>query len=96
MTSLARSRADARHPARLRERDDGRASNPVFATGNPDLLELPKTAPVCPVRCPGNAILNKVDQVLAQHLGFKVEELDFIRKHDIKYRFGRSTGEDEE
>ena len=37
----------------------------------------------------------EIDAVLAKHYGFTEEELDFILNYDIKYRFGRSTGEEE-
>ncbi len=33
-------------------------------------------------------IIDKIDQVLAQHYGFTNEELDFIVNYDIKYRMG--------
>jgi len=42
------------------------------------------------------AILDEIDTVLAKHYGFTAEELDFIINYDIKYRLGRSTGEEEE
>ncbi len=32
---------------------------------------------------------------LAGHYGFTAEELDFILNYDIKYRLGRSTGDEE-
>ena len=34
--------------------------------------------------------------VLACHYGFTAEEVDFILNYDIKYRLGRSTGEEED
>ena len=41
-----------------------------------------------------------VDQIRIQaqagHYGFTAEELDFILNYDIKYRLGRSTGEEED
>ncbi len=33
-------------------------------------------------------IIDKIDQVLAQHYGLTDEELDFIINYDIKYRMG--------
>ena len=36
------------------------------------------------------------DTMLAGHSGFTAEELDFILNYDIKYRLGRSTGEEED
>jgi hypothetical protein len=41
-------------------------------------------------------ILDEIDTVLAGHYGFTAEELDFILNYDIKYRLGRSTGEEDE
>jgi hypothetical protein len=40
--------------------------------------------------------LYEIDTALAGHYGFTAEELDFILNYDIKYRLGRSAGEDEE
>ncbi len=40
-------------------------------------------------------ILDEIDTVLAGHYGFTAEELDFILNYDIKYRLGRSPGEEE-
>ena len=34
------------------------------------------------------SIIDKIDQLLAQHYGFTDEELDFIINYDIKYRTG--------
>ena len=34
------------------------------------------------------SIIDKIDQLLAQHYGFTDEELDFIINYDIKYRMG--------
>ena len=42
------------------------------------------------------SIIDEIDTVLAGHYGFTAEELDFILNYDIKYRLGRSTGEEEE
>ena len=36
-------------------------------------------------------IVDKIDQVLAEHYGFTDEELDFIINYDIKYRMGRDN-----
>ena len=36
-------------------------------------------------------IVDKIDQVLAEHYGFTDEELDFIMNYDIKYRMGREA-----
>ena len=41
-------------------------------------------------------ILDEIDTVLAKHYGFTSEELDLILNYDIKYRLGRSGGEQEE
>lgn len=38
----------------------------------------------------------EIDTVLAGHYGFTAEELDFILNYDIKYRLGRSPGEEED
>ena len=35
------------------------------------------------------ALIDKIDQALAQHYGFTEAELDFIINYDIKYRMGR-------
>ena len=51
-----------------------------------DEMDAPKSKP----------ILDEIDTVLAGHYGFTAEELDFILNYDIKYRLGRSTGEDED
>lgn len=40
-------------------------------------------------------ILDEIDTVLAEHYGFTQEELDFIINYDIKYRMGKSGGEEE-
>ena len=42
-----------------------------------------------------NPIPEKTAPVAAGHYGFTEEELDFILNHDIKYRLGRSTEEEE-
>ena len=34
-------------------------------------------------------IIDKIDEILAQHYGFTEEELDFIINYDIKYRMGK-------
>jgi hypothetical protein len=41
------------------------------------------------------SIIDKIDQVLAQHYGFTDEELDFIINYDIKYRMGDQLLEEE-
>ena len=33
--------------------------------------------------------MNEIDRVLAEHYGFREEELDFIINYHIKYRMGR-------
>ena len=38
------------------------------------------------------SIIDKIDQLLAQHYGFTDEELDFIINYDIKYRMGLGNG----
>ena len=38
---------------------------------------------------PSKPIIDKIDQVLAEHYGFTDEELDFIINYDIKYRMGK-------
>ena len=35
------------------------------------------------------AIIDRIDNILAEHYGFTDEELDFIINYDIKYRMGR-------
>jgi predicted Rossmann fold nucleotide-binding protein DprA/Smf involved in DNA uptake len=54
--------ADARYPARLRERLGEAAPAQLTALGNLDLLALPKTGLFCSARCPGNVILSTYDQ----------------------------------
>jgi predicted Rossmann fold nucleotide-binding protein DprA/Smf involved in DNA uptake len=54
--------ADARYPARLRERLGANAPSHLFTLGNLHLLALPKTALFCSARCPGDAILRAYDQ----------------------------------
>lgn len=51
-----------------------------------DEMDAPKSKP----------ILDEIDTVLAGHYGFTAEELDFFLNYDIKYRLGRSTGEEAE
>lgn len=41
-------------------------------------------------------ILDEIDTAPAGHCGFTAEELDFILNYDIKYRLGRSSGEEED
>jgi hypothetical protein len=41
------------------------------------------------------SILDKVDQVLAEHYGLTDEELDFITNYDIKYRMGRDAADED-
>jgi hypothetical protein len=42
------------------------------------------------------AIIDKIDETLAQHYGLSEKELDFLINYDIKYRMGADTkGEDE-
>ena len=60
-TTVSRD-ADARYPARLRERLGGDAPAQLTALGNLDLLALPKAALFCSARCPGSAILRAYDQ----------------------------------
>ena len=40
-------------------------------------------------------LIDKIDNCLAEHLGFTGEELDFIINYDIKYRMGRDAGVEE-
>jgi predicted Rossmann fold nucleotide-binding protein DprA/Smf involved in DNA uptake len=54
--------ADARYPARLRERLSNAAPAELTTLGNLALLALPKTALFCSARCPGDAILRTYDQ----------------------------------
>ncbi|GER86002.1 hypothetical protein KDW_01640 [Dictyobacter vulcani] len=35
-------------------------------------------------------IIDRIDELLAQHYGLTAEELDFIINYDIKYRMGQS------
>lgn len=37
-------------------------------------------------------ILDRIDEVLAEHYGFSTNELDFIINYDIKYRMGLNSG----
>ena len=37
------------------------------------------------------ALVDRMDAVLAQHQGFTDEEMDFIISYDIKYRMGREV-----
>ena len=62
MTPTVLNLADARYPARLRERLDEDAPAQLAALGNLDLLSKPKTAIFCSARCPGSAILATYDQ----------------------------------
>jgi predicted Rossmann fold nucleotide-binding protein DprA/Smf involved in DNA uptake len=54
--------ADARYPARLRERLGEAAPAQLTTLGNLDLLAFPKTGLFCSARCPGAAILRAYDQ----------------------------------
>ncbi len=40
-------------------------------------------------------IVDEIDRALAQHYGFRDEELDFVINYDIKYRMGRESEEGE-
>jgi predicted Rossmann fold nucleotide-binding protein DprA/Smf involved in DNA uptake len=62
MTPLALTVADARYPARLRERLGTERPPNLSAIGNLDLLALQKTGLFCSARCPGDAILRTYDQ----------------------------------
>ena len=62
MTPLALAPADARYPARLRERLSGAAPDRLSALGDLGLLALPKTALFSSARCPGHVILSAYDQ----------------------------------
>ncbi len=62
MTPLALAPADARYPARLRERLGDDAPARLAALGKLELLALPKTGLFCSVRCPGNVIITTYDQ----------------------------------
>ena len=62
MKSTALAAADARYPARLRERLGDAAPPHLTTLGNLDLLALPKTGLFCSARCPGNVILTAYDQ----------------------------------
>jgi hypothetical protein len=42
------------------------------------------------------AVLDQIDDALANYFGFTPEELDFIINYDIKYRMGQDGGEDDE
>ncbi|MBX7107584.1 MAG: Eco57I restriction-modification methylase domain-containing protein [Chitinophagales bacterium] len=42
------------------------------------------------------SIIDKIDEVLAEHYGFTDEELDFIINYDIKYRMGKESENGEE
>jgi len=54
--------ADARYPARLRERLGDDAPAQLSALGNLDLLAVPNTGLFCSVRYPGHVILTAYDQ----------------------------------
>lgn len=54
--------ANARYPARLRERLGANAAGEIYTLGNLALLALPKTALFCSARCPGDVILRAYDQ----------------------------------
>ena len=54
--------ADARYPARLRERLGDATPAQLTTLGNLDLLTLPKTGLFCSARCPGHVILPAYDQ----------------------------------
>jgi predicted Rossmann fold nucleotide-binding protein DprA/Smf involved in DNA uptake len=56
------SPSDAQYPARLTERLGRDAPARLFASGNLDLLDLPKTALFCSTRCPGSVLLATYDQ----------------------------------
>ena len=62
MTLLTVAGADARYPARLRERLGQSAPPYLTAVGNLDLLDLPKTALFCSAHSPGHIILAAHDQ----------------------------------
>jgi predicted Rossmann fold nucleotide-binding protein DprA/Smf involved in DNA uptake len=62
MTALALNVGDTHYPARLGERLGKKVPPNLWASGNLDLLALPKTALFCSARCPGNAILRTYDQ----------------------------------
>jgi predicted Rossmann fold nucleotide-binding protein DprA/Smf involved in DNA uptake len=62
MNSSALNLADARYPARLRERLGGDEPAQLSALGNLDILSLQKTALFCSARCPGQVILAAHDQ----------------------------------
>ena len=62
MTPVTLTLADARYPARLRERLGNDVPVTRSALGNLDLLALRKTALFCSARCPGAAILRTHDQ----------------------------------
>jgi predicted Rossmann fold nucleotide-binding protein DprA/Smf involved in DNA uptake len=62
MTLLTLSDADARYPARVRQRLGANAPAQITALGNLGLLGLPMTALFCSTRSPGNVILATHDQ----------------------------------
>jgi predicted Rossmann fold nucleotide-binding protein DprA/Smf involved in DNA uptake len=62
MTPLALTPADARYPARLRERLGDATPAQLTTLGNLALLALPKTGLFCSTRCPGQVILAAYDQ----------------------------------
>jgi len=67
MSAIAPTRitpADARWPARLRERLGDAAPAELNTLGNLDLLALPKTGLFCSARCPGHVILSAYDQAV--------------------------------
>ncbi len=54
--------SDLQYPGKLARRLVDVAIPTLFALGNLDLLNLPKTALFCSARCPGDAILRTYDQ----------------------------------
>ncbi|MBI2506288.1 MAG: DNA-processing protein DprA [Candidatus Latescibacteria bacterium] len=62
MSPIELSPSDARYPSCLTERLGRDAPARLFASGNLDLLALPKIALFCSTRCPGSVLLAAYDQ----------------------------------
>lgn len=96
MTPSILNVSGSRYPTRMRERLGNDVPTQVFALGNLNLIALPKITLSCFARSPGDTMLDKVNQVLAQHFGFRAEELNFIINCGIKDRMGRDTENEDE
>jgi hypothetical protein len=41
-------------------------------------------------------LIDRIDELLAEHYGFSEEELDFITSYDVKFRMGQDEAENAE